>query len=479
MEIAVVGAGHVGAVCASCLAAVGHRVRVVDVDERRVQLLRAGRVPFVEPGLEELLSRGRSLGTVSFHTDPAETLPRAALIFLCVNTENGPDGSVDLGPLTSAIHAVAGLASDGAVLVNRRTAPVGTAQYIRSAIEERRGTALRIAVNPEFLAEGTAVRDFLEPDRILVGAWDGGSVAALAEAYAPIVERRLPGDLRRVISAGRPRPGSVPFVVTDPASAELAKYAANSLLAVKISFINEIAGIAEEVGADITEVARSLGLDRRIGPEFLRAGIGWGGSCFPKDIVALQGIAETRGLSARILRAANDVNTEQRSWTLRRLQSYFKTLFGRRVGLLGLSFKPDTDDLRNAPSLEIASQLLGANVQVRAFDPVVTQLPQSLADRVRLMPDPMALASGADALVLVTEWPEFARLDLTRLSGVMRTPLLLDGRNLFDPREARAAGFVYVGVGRAEGASEPAPNASGKASSEPSRLGREWIFAAP
>ncbi len=454
MELAVMGAGHVGAVCASCLAAIGHRVRAIDVDESRIALLRTGRAPFVEPGIEELLARAQARGKLSFHTEPAEALAGAAVIFLCVNTESAPDGSVDLRAIEAAVDTASRFGRDGSVLVNRSTAPVGTAHYIRSLIEDVRGNSMRVGVNPEFLAEGTAVRDFLEPDRILVGAWDDQSVALLAEVYAPIVERRLPSDLQPVVVDGQQQSRNVPFVVTDPASAELTKYAANSLLAVKISFINEIAGIAEEVGADITKVALGLGLDRRIGPHFLRAGIGWGGSCFPKDILALQGIAETRGLTARILRAANDVNTQQRLWTIRRLQSYFKTLFGVRVGLLGLSFKPSTDDIRNAPALEIASQLMQANVQVRAFDPVVNEVPPGYEDSIVLSPDPISLAEGADALVLVTEWPQFAHLDLSQLRAVMRTPLLLDGRNFFDPEKVRAAGLVHMGIGRA-GRAEP------------------------
>jgi UDPglucose 6-dehydrogenase len=452
MELAVVGAGHVGAVCAACLAAVGHRVKVVDIDEKRIGLLRAGLTPFFEPGISELLERGRTQELLSFHVDPREALTGAALVFLCVNTENGPDGSVDLSAIESAVRAVSTSASDGSVLVNRSTAPVGTAQYIRALIEELRGSSMHVAVNPEFLAEGTAVHDFLDPDRILVGAWDQGPITLLAETYAPIVDRHLPLDLRALLANGRRRSGDVPFVVTDPASAELAKYAANSLLAMRVSFINEIAGIAEELGADITKVARAVGLDTRIGPHFLHAGIGWGGSCFPKDIVALQGIAETRGLSARMLRAANEVNTEQRMWTIRQLQSHFKTLFGRRVGLLGLSFKPGTDDLRNAPALEIAAQLAQANVQVRALDPAVKTLPPGFDDKINLVEDPESLAGGADALVLVTEWPEFADLDLPRLRGLMRTPLLLDGRNFFDPDEVRSAGFKYLGVGRGQDA---------------------------
>jgi UDPglucose 6-dehydrogenase len=450
MDLAVLGAGHVGAVCAASLAAIGHRVRVLDVDVERIARLRAGASPFYEPGIGELLERGRSRGLLSFHVDPAEALTEATLVFLCVNTDNGPDGSVDLVPLDSAIRTAARFVREGSVLVNRSTAPVGTAQYIRSLIEELRGDAVGVAVNPEFLAEGTAVRDFLEPDRILLGAWDPEPVALLEQMYGPIVQRRLPADVNALLGNGHRISGEVPLLVTDPASAELAKYAANSLLAVRVSFINEIAGIAEELGADITQVARVVGLDPRIGPHFLRAGIGWGGSCFPKDIVALQGMAETRGLSARMLRAANEVNTDQRLWTTRQLQSHFKTLFGRRVGLLGLAFKPNTDDLRNAPALEIAAQLARANVRVRALDPAVRAVPPAFQDAIELVQDAAALARGADALILVTEWSEFADLDLPGLRVLMRSSLLLDGRNFLDPERARAAGFTYVGVGRAQ-----------------------------
>jgi UDPglucose 6-dehydrogenase len=454
MQIAVIGAGHVGIVCAACLSAIGHRVSVLDVDEERIDLLRAGRLPFVEPGLDQLMSRGSAEGLLSFHTDPAEALPDATVMFLCVNTDSRPDGSADISAIESAVRVVSRFAGPDPLLVNRSTAPVGTADYIRSLSEEFRGSPLRVAVNPEFLAEGTAVADFLSPDRILVGAWDEGSIALLAEVYGPIVERRLPSDVAPLANDEGRGPDDVPLIITNAASAELAKYAANSFLAVKISFINEIAGIAEEVGADITKISEAVGLDRRIGHHFLRAGIGWGGSCFPKDILALQGIAETRGLSARILRAANEVNTDQGLWTVRKLQRHLKTLFGRRVALLGLSFKPNTDDVRKAPALEIAAHLARANVHVRAFDPVVKSLPGDFEPKITLSTDPVAAARGADAIVIVTEWPEFADLDLLRLREAMRIPLFLDGRNFFEPEQVRAAGFIYVGVGREDQAAE-------------------------
>ena len=447
MELAIIGAGHVGIVCGASLAAIGHHVKIMDIDQRRVALLRAGQMPFVEPGLDRLVARGVERGCLSFHSGPADALGDAEVIFLCVNTDNLPDGSVDLSPIESGVQAISSYAQPEAILVNRSTAPVGTAEYIRSLIAELRGAAMFVAVNPEFLAEGSAIRDFLAPDRIVVGAWEQQPVSAIAEVYGPIVEHRLPAELQSSLDGQRSR-APVGFLVADPASAELAKYAANSALAVKISFINEIARIAEQLGADVTKVAEAVGLDSRIGPSFLRAGIGWGGSCFPKDIVTLEGIAQTRGLNARMLRAANDINSEQRSWVLRRLLEYFGTLAGRRVGLLGLAFKAGIDDLRNAPSLEIADQLHRANVRVRAFDPVVRSVPLDLRDKIRLVESLESLADNADAIVLVTEWPEFANIEFSRLRRAMRTPLLLDGRNFFDPNIVRSAGFVYLGVGR-------------------------------
>jgi UDPglucose 6-dehydrogenase len=447
IAITVIGAGHVGLVTAACLAAIGHRVRVQDIDRARLRELRLGRVPFFEPGLEPLIAAGVESGRLSFHAEPAEALAQASVAFVCVNTPNGAAG-VDLGAVLATVNSVTSYAPPGTLLVNRSTAPVGTGEYIRSIVQERRGTEVGVAVNPEFLAEGTAVADFLSPDRIVVGAWEEAWLQSLLKAYGPIIDRRLPSDLSTEVRgrlANRPEP--VPVVATDPATAELAKYAANAFLAVKISFINEMACIAEEVGGDVTQVARAIGLDRRIGPHFLRAGIGWGGSCFPKDIIALRGMAETRGLEARMLQAANEVNDQQHRWVIRKLQRHLKTLVGRRIALLGLSFKPDTDDLRNAPSLDIAGELIRLNARVRAFDPFVTDLPAELTG-VEIASDPLSLVREAEALVLVTEWREFGDLDLAKLRAAMARPLLLDGRNFLDPMAARAAGFTYVGVGR-------------------------------
>jgi UDPglucose 6-dehydrogenase len=446
MKITIVGAGHVGLVSAACFAAVGHDVVALDIDEARIAQLERGQSPFFEPGLDEVLARVRREGRVSFTIDPAEALAGSDLAFLCVSTPNDEHGVVDLRGVIAAARSVARHAGPDLVLVNRSTAPVGTAAFLRSIVEEGREGEITVAVNPEFLAEGSAVRDFLYPDRIVIGGWERQALDTVRSAYAPIVSGHFPDDL--VTGARVYEEHAVPVLVTNPPTAELIKYASNAFLAMKISFINEMAWIAEEVGGDVTEVARGVGLDRRIGPHFLQAGIGWGGSCFPKDIVALQGMAATHGLDARLLQAANDVNADQHLWVVRKLQRHLKTLVGRRVALLGLAFKPNTDDLRNAPSLEIAAELAKSSVRVRAYDPVVKTIPPELEHTVELADDPISAARGAEAVVLVTEWPEFHDMDLGALGSVMRERLLLDGRNFLDPAAVRAAGFTYVGVGR-------------------------------
>ncbi|MGH2557298.1 MAG: UDP-glucose dehydrogenase family protein [Actinomycetota bacterium] len=449
LSISVIGAGHVGVASAVCLAALGHEVRVLDIDRQKIDRLTAGELPFYEPGVAEVLARVSPSGRISFHAEPKDAVEGAQIVFLCVNTPNDDQGRVDLSALVAATRSVARHLAEGAVLVNRSTAPVGTAEFLRSILrEERSDERVKVASNPEFLAEGSAVRDFLAPDRIVIGAWDEADVSSLLVAYQPILDRRLPDWLEELVGGIAAHADAVPLVLADPSTAELVKYAANAFLAVKISFINEMGQIAEEVGADVVRVAEGIGLDRRIGPQFLRAGIGWGGSCFPKDIEALTGIAETRGVSAKILRAANEVNSEQRGWIVRKLQQHLKTLVGKRVALLGLAFKPNTDDLRSSPAVEVAAELSALSMRVTAFDPMVKELPPELEGIVELAPDAETAARDAEALVLVTEWPQFRQLDLSSLRSVMRVPLLLDGRNLFDPEAARAAGFTYAGVGR-------------------------------
>ncbi|MDP9330324.1 MAG: UDP-glucose/GDP-mannose dehydrogenase family protein [Actinomycetota bacterium] len=446
MEIAVLGAGHVGLVCASCLASIGHRVRVQDVDRTRIARLVDGQLPFVEPGLDALLADGLDAGSLSFHVDPEEALASAELIFICVPTSM--DGATsDLSRIVEATVSAAHHGHEDAVLVNRTTAPVGTLAYVRTLLEQEGAGSIGVASNPEFLSEGTAVADFLAPYRIVVGGWENGAVARVVDAYQPILDGRLPSNVEAIAADRQADPG-VRLLITTPETAEFSKYAADAFLAVKISFINEIVTVADELGADADDVASTLRLDPRIGPRFLNPGIGWAGSCFPKEITVLKGMSQTSGVATRLLTAANDVNDEQRRWVVRKLRAHLKTLEGRRVALLGLSFKPATDDLRNAPALEIAAELFGSNVDVRAFDPIVTELPPQFADAIELVSDPLSAASDADAVVITTAWEGLADLPLDELRRVMRVPLLLDGRNCLDPVAARAAGFNYVGVGR-------------------------------
>jgi len=449
VRITVFGAGHVGLVTGACFAGVGHQVTLYDVDLDRIDALRQGRVPFVEPGLEEITVGAFADGRLRAETDADVALDGADVVFICVPTLTASNGSADLSAVVAATRTLATTARPGTVIVNRSTAPVGTLSYIRSMLLEQGRSDLHVAVNPEFLAEGSAVADFLVPDRVVIGGWEGAATSVVTSTYQPILDGVLPETtpafVRERAAAADARPA---LIVSTPPTVELTKYAANAFLAVKVSFINEIASIAEELGADVGEIATAVGLDHRIGPHFLRAGLGWGGSCFPKDIRVLQGMAETSGVTPRILAAANEVNLEQRRWVVRKLRSHLRTLIGRRVALLGIAFKPDTDDLRSAPALEIASELAAMNVTVRGYDPVVGQLPPANAETMQLASSPIEAARGADAVILVTEWSRFADIDLAELRSVMRTPLLLDGRNFFRPETAREAGFTYVGVGR-------------------------------
>jgi UDPglucose 6-dehydrogenase len=446
VHIAVMGAGHVGLVCATGLASIGHRVSVEDVDRERIAELSKGRVPFFELGLQALTDHALASGRLTIHEDPADALPAADVIFMCVPTMDGGD-LPDLSRIVAATTAVARYASDDAVLVNRTTSPIGTLQMIRTLLNDEGAASIHVAANPEFLAEGSAVSDFLAPRRVVVGAWEQDAVAPVVEAYRPITSGALPADVRRIVGI-REVAYPIPVLVTTPETAEVAKYSANAFLAVKVSFINEVAGLSERFGADIDDVARSLALDPRIGPEFLRPGLGWGPGGFPRDVIALNADAETERVSARMLTAANQVNDDQRCWVIDTLQTHLRTLEGRRIALLGLSFKPSTDDTRSSAALEVARELAGAGAHVVAYDPVVTELPPQYDGIVEIAGDVLAAAAGSDALVLATEWELFDDMPLSQVRSVMRIPLLLDGRNAVDAMAARAAGLVYLGVGK-------------------------------
>jgi UDPglucose 6-dehydrogenase len=459
LNIGLVGAGYVGLVTGACLAHLGYQVMCVDRDEERLASLEAGWVPFYEPGLEELVRKNGD--RLHFSTDLASVVSEADVVFIAVDTPRGRDGSADLSNVASVARGIgSALAGPEAsprerplVVVNKSTVPVGSGDYvsmlIRDGVEEVGGdeaTPFPVVVsNPEFLREGSAVYDSLFPDRIVVGADSTEAMDTLRALYKPIIEQSFPTELD-------PRPKvAVPFLTTDLASAEMIKYAANAFLATKISFINEVANLCELVGADVGEVAYGIGLDERIGPRFLSAGIGWGGSCFPKDVAALRAVAGEYSYEPVLLEAAVAVNERQRKQVIGKLQRELRTLKGKRVALLGLAFKPNTDDLREAPSLTIAQSLDSLGARVVGYDPVAGDAAASsglLPTSMKVVFDPYEALMGAHAAVLVTEWEQIRTLDLKKVASLMKDPpLLVDGRNVLDPEKVRAAGIHYRGFG--------------------------------
>jgi UDPglucose 6-dehydrogenase len=419
--IGVVGVGWVGLVTATCFAELGHQVHAVDIDEGKVAALRDGEVPIHEPGLPELLARNRE--RLRFTTRIEEAIEAARLLFCCVDTPPTYSGDADLSRVRAV---VAKLRSDGErALVMKSTVPSGTGNAIRREVP-----SLAYVSCPEFLREGSAIEDVLHPDRVVIGADPGDEWAA--DAVQRIYEP-LGGELVR----------------TDVASAEMIKLASNAFLATKISFINEIANVCDEVGADVAEVARGMGLDRRIGPSFLRAGLGFGGSCFPKDTQALKMLAGNTGYHFQLLTAVIEVNELQKRRVVAKLEKHLGSLVGKRVALLGLAFKPDTDDMREASSLVLAARLQGEGATVHAYDPVAERPARELLPTVELAASVEDALDGADAAILVTEWPQFAELDWEAIRERMAQPVIVDGRNFLDPKALREAGFIYEGIGRA------------------------------
>ena len=462
-RIGVVGAGYVGIVTGACLAHIGHRVTCVDRDARRVVDLEEGRIPIFEPGLEELVVRNVRQGRLRFATDLPEVAREVDILFITVDTPQGDDGSADLssvGEVAREIGRALAEAPPGVertrrerplIVVNKSTVPVGSGDYVSMLIQEGAAESssgngavdYRVVSNPEFLREGSAVYDSLFPNRIVLGAEHREALDTMRALYEPIIEQTFP-------TQRDPRPRvAVPFVTTDLVSAEMIKYAANAFLATKISFINEIAGICELVGADVSSVAHGIGLDERIGSRFLSAGIGWGGSCFPKDVAALRAVAREYEHEPLLLDATVAVNERQRKRVISKLQRELHTLKGKRVALLGLSFKPNTDDLREAPSLEIAHALDQRGARAAGYDPVAGKKAQNLLPSLKVAFDPYEALEGAHAAVLATEWDEFRELDLKRVASLMEDPkLLVDGRNALDSRAVHDAGLLYRGFGR-------------------------------
>jgi UDPglucose 6-dehydrogenase len=426
--IGVIGVGWVGLVTAACFAEVGHRVVARDILPEKVEALSRGEITIHEPGLAELLARNAE--RLIFTTDMGELLDAASLLFVCVDTPPTVSGDADLSRVRSVVAELS--AGGGHALVMKSTVPAGTGQSIRRDLP-----GVPYVSCPEFLKEGSAVEDFMHPDRVVIGAdpGDEASADAVARLYEP-----LGGEIVR----------------TDVASAEMIKLASNAFLATKISFVNEIANVCEEVGADVAEVARGMGLDQRIGPSFLRPGIGYGGSCFPKDVSALKMLAGNSGYHFQLLNAVIEVNELQKRRVVGKLQKHLGSLLGKRVALLGLAFKPHTDDMREASSLVLAARLEGEGADVVAYDPVAADAARGLLGSVEFRDSPLDALDAADAAILVTEWPEFAKLDWAAAAERMARPLLIDGRNFLDPALLRTAGFEYEGIGRAVETSVPA-----------------------
>src|SRR5215212_4142545 len=464
-DIVVVGAGYVGLVTGATLSHLGHRVTCVDRDEERIRALKSGRLPFYEPDLEELVSLGVSAERLSFVDSAALAglLGETAVLFIAVDTPQNGDGSASLSSV-AAIARDIGRSLSGApfrkcplLVVNKSTVPVGSGDYVSMLIQEgleesegreareAREASFQVASNPEFLREGSACYDSFFPDRIVVGANSREAMDTLRALYEPIIEQSFPTELD-------PRPKvAVPFVTTDLASAEMIKYASNAFLATKISFANEISNLCELVGADVSEVAYGMGLDGRIGPRFLSAGIGWGGSCLPKDVAALRAVAREYDYEPILLDASVAVNARQRKLIVVKLQQELQTLKGKRIALLGLAFKPNTDDLREAPSLEIARALSALDARVVGYDPVAGKTAAKMVPEpeMKVIFDPYKALSGAHAAVVVTEWEEIRTLNLKRAAALMQEPkIIVDGRNALDPSEVRAAGIHYRGFGR-------------------------------
>ncbi|BAY74981.1 UDP-glucose/GDP-mannose dehydrogenase [Nostoc linckia NIES-25] len=462
MRVCVIGTGYVGLVTGACLAHIGHDVICVDNNEEKVKLMKSGQSPIFEPGLSEIMQSAIQTEKIHFTSDLAAGVAHGEILFIAVGTPPLPTGESDTRYVEAVARGIGSNLNNGyKVIVNKSTVPIGSGDWVRmivlDGIAERQKSLVAaggvseeklpefvaefdVVSNPEFLREGSAVYDTFNPDRIVLGGNSPRAVALMEQLYAPIVERKYAAD---------PSLPPVPILATDLSSAEMIKYAANAFLATKISFINEVANICDRVGADVTQVAKGIGLDSRIGNKFLQAGIGWGGSCFPKDVSALIHTADDYGYEAELLKSAVNVNERQRLIALEKLQQVLKILKGKTVGLLGLTFKPDTDDMRDAPALNLIEQLNRLGAKVKAYDPIVSQtgMRHGLSG-VLVETDAERLADGCDALVLVTEWKQFSTLDYLKMAKLMAHPVIIDGRNFLDPEVMVRAGFQYVGVGR-------------------------------
>jgi len=431
MRIAVVGTGYVGLVAGVCFAESGNDVVCVDNDASKVRALAKGKVPIYEPGLEELLRRNRSEGRLTFTTALPKAVRDSAIVFIAVGTPQGEDGSADLQHVLAVAKDVAKAMNGYKVIVNKSTVPVGTAARVREVIRRETTHPFSVVSNPEFLKQGAAIDDFMKPDRVVIGAEDDRAREMMLELYAPFTRT------------------DAPIMVMDCASAELAKYAANAMLATRISFMNEVANVCEAVGADVDQVRRAVGSDRRIGTSFLFPGVGYGGSCFPKDVKAMMRFAEDSEYDFRILKAVEAVNVTQKTRLAAKMKKHFGTLKGKTVAVWGLAFKPKTDDMREAPSIALIESLLAAGAAVQVYDPEAMGVAKKhFGSRITYADANYGALKGADALAIVTEWNEFRRPDFDRMRSLMKSPVIFDGRNLFVPAQMKQNGFTYYSIGR-------------------------------
>jgi len=428
-NICVIGTGYVGLVTGTCFADMGNKVTCLDIDENRIKQLCNGIMPIYEPGLKQIVEQNVKAERLSFTTSYKKALKDIEFAFIAVGTPSSDNGEADLQYVQMAADSIAENLDHPIIIVNKSTVPVGTGDWVAEIILERKNRQtpkFTVVSNPEFLREGSAVNDFMKPDRVVLGSMDREAAQKVADLYEAL---------------------RAPIMITDLRTAEMIKYASNAFLATRISFINEMANICESLGADVREVARGMGMDKRIGPSFLDAGLGWGGSCFPKDVKALTHMATTRGAHPQLLQAVMDINQNQRHRAVKKLEKALGTLNNKKIGVLGLSFKPNTDDIRDAPALDIIRMLLKAGASVQAFDPQAMKASKAEISDLVLCQNPYEVAEGADALLLVTEWNEFKSLNFKWIKENLRGNIILDGRNIWDPQDMRDMGFQYIGVG--------------------------------
>jgi UDPglucose 6-dehydrogenase len=423
------GGGYVGLTTGACFADLGNEVVCVDIDDAKVAGLKRGKLPIYEPGLQEMVERNIKVERLTFTTSYKDGLKDAEFAFIAVDTPSGSEGEADLKYMRMAAEMIAANMTNSLVIVNKSTVPIGTGDWVAEIVEDHLPAGLEFAVvsNPEFLREGSAINDFLHPDRIVLGSTNRQAGEKVAQLYLSL---------------------RAPIIVTDLRTAEMIKYASNAYLANRISFVNEIASICEQLGADIKEVAIGMGYDKRIGHSYLDAGVGWGGSCFPKDVKALAHMAAIHGCHPQLLRAVIEINRDQRRRVVQTLRDILGTLHGKTVGVLGLAFKPNTDDMREAPAVEIIHLLQNEGASVKAFDPVAVERAKEIMPEVTYCEDAYEVAEGSDALVVVTDWNEFKHLDMVRLKESMAEPVLIDGRNIYEPAKMQELGFAYRGIGR-------------------------------